>query len=196
MDHAGFALAEAVAKTLPDPDQSVLIVCGPGYNGGDGLSAARHLHNQNRSVRVFLMTPPEKLRDEPAVFFRIVERLGIPVDVLDPARAAEQTDAAFAKAGVIVDALLGIGSSGPVREPLRTVIQRMNQSRKPVVAADLPSGLDGDSGEIQGEAVRATATVTFGRIKQGCLLKEGPALCGDLTLASIGFPPEALAGVA
>ena len=98
----------------------------------------------------------------------------------------------MADCAVIIDALLGIGMRGPVREPIRSLIDRMNRSGKPIVAADIPSGLDGDTGHPQGIAVKATVTVAFGCLKQGCFMHEGPAHVGAPTVDPIALPPTLL----
>ena len=92
------------------------------------------------------------------------------------------------ESGLIIDALLGIGARGAVREPMRSLIDRLNRSGKPILAVDIPSGLDGDTGLAQGIAVHATVTVTFGLPKQGCMRGAGPAHVGRMIVESITIP--------
>ena len=179
MDHAGLAVARAVQTLAPSRPRSILICCGAGFNGGDGLSAARHLHGWGYPVCLVLTTPPEHLRDEPAAYARIVQRMGLSLFALTAPTVSAQLERWLSDCSVIVDALLGIGLRGEVREPMASCITQMNCSGKPIVAADIPSGLDGDTGQIHGVAVHATVTVTFGLPKLGCLRGEGPASTGS-----------------
>ena len=190
MDHAGLALARVVSSMIPPRQLPITVCAGSGFNGGDGLAAARHLHGLGYAVQVLLTAPASRLTGEPALFAAIVQRLGIPIMEATTSIASSWSSHCAA----IVDAILGIGARGHVREPAATLIRQINASGKPVIAADVPSGLDADSGSVLGVAVRATTTVTFGLPKHGCFLREGPALTGALLLDPIGFPPQLLAG--
>ncbi len=106
--------------------------------------------------------------------------------------ALEPTTSWFTECDAIIDALIGIGAKGPMREPVASLIDRMNQSGKPIVAAHIPSGLDADTGLPQGTAIRAAVTVAFGLPKQGCFLREGPAHTRLLVVDPISLPPELL----
>jgi len=192
MDHAGLAVARAAAAVVPSSARPIALCCGTGFNGGDGLSAARHLHGWGYSLRVLLAGSRERLRDEPARFAGILDRLGIPVRECASREGAVRAIRWLSGAGLLVDALLGIGASGVVREPAASLIQWMNQSRKPIVSVDVPSGLDADTGEVRGVAVRASVTVTFGLPKQGCRRREGPAHTGSLLVDPITFPMQLL----
>ena len=207
MEHAGRALARAASTVRagvadsgaavataspPLSDGPILICCGTGCNGGDGLSAARHLHAWGVPIRVIVTGRVADLREEPATYATILQRLGIPLVECLTGADVERTGRGMGDCAVIVDALLGIGTRGPVREPIRSLIDWMNCSGKPIVAADIPSGLDGDTGFSQGIAVTATVTVTFGAPKQGCFLHEGPAHVGTLRLDSITLPRAVL----
>jgi NAD(P)H-hydrate epimerase len=192
MDHAGFALARAVDREYSDRRMRLLIACGNGYNGGDGFSAARHLQAMGYPIQIILAGRIGELKQEPAVFANISKNLGIPVEPVWDSAAAPALEALFKQADLIIDALLGIGVRGEVRDPVRSLIERINLSGKPVIAADLPSGLDGDTGEMLGIGVRATHTVTFGRPKHGCFIAQGPGLCGRLHVDPISFPAHLL----
>jgi NAD(P)H-hydrate epimerase len=196
MEHAGLAIARQVLRLLTEASPSVLICCGTGFNGGDGLAAARHLHRQGRAVRVILLGTAARLRDEPAIYARIARQLGIPLQELARGGALDGLVPPLSSHGVIVDALLGIGMRGPVREPARSLIGLINAAGRPVVSADIPSGLNGDSGLVEGAAVRATVTVAFGCVKQGCLRGEGPAHTGELVVEDLTIPPALLEAVA
>ena len=192
MDHAGLAIARAVHTVTPDVSTPVLICGGPGFNGGDGLAAGRHLAGWGYPVRVIVTGRLNHLREEPAAFARIAQALGIELRECASAADVSGCDPWFAHAGVIVDALLGVGTQGAVREPAASLIARMNGSGKPVVSADVPSGLDADTGHVQGIGVRAAVTVTFGLPKQGLRIADGPAHVGSLVVDAITIPQRLL----
>ena len=188
MEHAGLAVARAAAARLPTPSSSLLICCGTGYNGGDGLCAARHLADWGYRLRVLVAGRLSALREEPAIYATIIQRLSVPVMELAEAHLSSDVASWMDEAELIIDALLGIGLRGAVREPSASLIGLMNRAGKPIVAVDIPSGLDGDRGTIQGVAVKATVTVTFGLPKHGCLVNEGPAQTGSLVVDPITIP--------
>ena len=190
MEHAGLAVAKAAASL--SRAGAVLVCCGTGYNGGDGLCAARHLHTLGYALRVVLAGRLSQLRDEPMIYANIVQRLGIPIKELTEASDPALIEPWAASSALIIDALLGIGVRGAVREPIASIINCLNASGKPIVAADIPSGLDGDTGLPQGRAVKATVTVTFGLPKRGCVEGQGPAHVGTLMVDSITIPQTLL----
>ena len=192
MDHAGLALARATHTHAPGAATPVAICCGTGFNGGDGFAAARHLQALGHPLRVLLAGERQRLREEPAVFAAILERLSVPLsECTEPSQAAD-VQRWLSESGVVVDALLGIGAQGAVRDPVAWMIRCINASGRPVVAADVPSGLDADTGRVRDIAVRATTTVTFGLPKQGCFIHEGPAHTGSLLVDSITIPSALL----
>ncbi len=188
MEHAGLAVARAAHTLMPTPSAPILICCGSGFNGGDGLAAARHLHEWGYPLRLLVTGRLSDLREEPATYATILQQLGLSLAEVTDLQALSQVERVVEECGLVIDALLGLGACGPVREPARSLIACLNRSDKPVVAVDLPSGLDGDTGLPQGIAVRATMTVTFGLPKQGCLRGEGPAHVGRMVVDSITIP--------
>ena len=192
MDHAGLAVARAVQTLLPAPSSSVLVCCGTGLNGGDGLAAARHLHGWGYPLHVVVTGRLDGLREEPTVYAKILQRLGLLL--VECLQVADLTRIApwWSESGVIIDALLGIGAQGAVREPAASLIAAMNRSGTPIVSADIPSGLDGDTGRVEGVAVNATVTATFGLPKRGCFIEAGPAHTGRLIVDPITIPPVLL----
>jgi hydroxyethylthiazole kinase-like uncharacterized protein yjeF len=178
MENAGAAVARAVMARCP-PGSRVAIVAGTGNNGGDGLVAARHLHGAGYAVEIFLVGQPENLKGDAGEALR---DWGGPVsNALDLAGAA-----------IVVDALFGAGLDRPVTGPALDVIARMNALDCPVVAIDLPSGLNGTTGTVMGAAVTATHTITFFRKKPGHLLIPGRILCGTVEVAEIGISNRVL----
>lgn len=190
METAGRAVAEEILARWPVG--RVVVFAGGGNNGGDGLVAARILHLAGRPVSLALAFDPAAATGDAARQWRLVEPLGLPVArFADPAgaRAAAET---VRGAACVVDALLGTGLSGEVREPVRSAIEALDQAGVPIVAVDAPSGLDGATGRVRGAAARAAVTVTFGFPKPGLFLADGPEVVGTLVIAPLGYPEAAL----
>ena len=198
MDHAGLAVARAAQRLLPARSTPIVVCCGSGFNGGDGLSAARHLHEGGYPLRMLVAGRLDRLRGEPATYATILQRLGLSLmeytDGTATRGAVPHRDARvrvehwLGECGLIIDALLGIGARGMVREPVASLVACMNRSGKPILAVDIPSGIDGDTGRVRGIAVKATLTVTFGLPKRGCFIQDGPAHVGSLVVDPITIP--------
>jgi len=168
----------------------VLILCGPGNNGGDGGVVARHLDLWGYPVRIVWFARADRLRGDAAVQFQILARSGFDQVCWDDERSVtpERLDALLAEADWLVDALLGTGLTRPVEGMLGTVIEAMNRSGKPILALDLPSGLDADTGQPLGVAVRAQATATFVAPKLGFAAPGADAYTGAVAVIDIGVP--------
>lgn len=182
MENAGTKTAE-VAKEMLGGDAAgrrVAVLVGRGNNGGDGLVAAMHLHNWGADVSVAVAEGVRALRDVPARKFATVEKMG-----LRTAGPEEELESEL-----IVDALLGYGSKGSPREPLAGLIRRANESGTPILAVDIPSGLDATTGEPGEPCVVAHSTVTFGLPKTGFVDPRARAFIGRLYLADICLPKE------
>lgn len=193
MEHAGAAVARVARALLRSPSSPIGICCGAGFNGGDGLAAARHLHDWGYPLEILIIAEIARLREEPRTFAHILQRLGVPLRVIGSAADAETFQPVLRRCGLLIDALLGIGASGAVREPIASLIAAMNRAGVPILSADVPSGLDADTGAVQGIAVKAAHTVTFGRPKLGLFLQQGPAHAGALTVDAITIPRQLLA---
>lgn len=178
MEKAGRAVADAVTRRIR-PGQHVLVLCGPGNNGGDGFIAARLLAERGCRVTLALAGERATLAGDAALAATAWTGPIETIDRIDPA----QHD-------LIIDALFGAGLSRPLSGALETLVARVNQTDRPVVAVDVPTGVHGDTGLAEGAAIRASETVTFFRLKPGHLLHPGRALCGIVTLADIGIHPE------
>ena len=183
MEAAGRAVADAVSTRHPSGTR-VVIVAGPGNNGGDGFVAARVLADRRYRVRVLLLGDRSRLKGDAA---EAVARWQRAHGVIEPARPA-----GLAPADVIVDALFGAGLDRPVEGAARALIEAMNASGAPIVAVDLASGINGTSGAVMGWAVRAGRTVTFFRGKPGHLLLPGRFHCGPVEVADIGIASDVL----
>ena len=179
MEKAGLAVADAVARhPLGTP---VLVVAGPGNNGGDGFVAARVLAERGYQVRVLLLGDAGALRGDAAEAARMWR------GTIEPAKPE-----AVAGAGVIVDALFGAGLNRVVEGDARAMIEAMNSCGAPIVAVDLPSGINGASGAVLGAAVKAQESVTFFRRKPGHVLLPGRLHAGSVRVVDIGIPESAL----
>jgi NAD(P)H-hydrate epimerase len=170
--------------------KTIAVFAGPGNNGGDGFVAARHLQQLGARVTVFLPQSAENIRGDAAVFFRIVVALGIPVRLLLDQDDVERLD--LASCALIVDALFGTGLRREITGHLALLVDRINGAECPVVAVDMPSGVDSDSGKILGRAVRAALTVTFAAAKPGHFVFPGRELAGAVEIADIGIPSHLL----
>lgn len=176
MERAGAQLARAVAELARGG--RVLVLAGKGNNGGDGLVAARLLREEGREVDVVVLASLAELRGDAAAN---LERL--------PGEPPRPWDGrALGEAGVVVDALLGTGFSGVPREPVAGAIAAINAQDAPVVACDVPSGVDAATGEVAGEAVRADVTVTFHGPKIGLHVAPGAHQAGEVRAVEIGIP--------
>lgn len=187
MENAGLAAYRVLAEHFGVADKTILIVCGIGNNGGDGLVVARHLYSNGGHLKIVLVGEPTKFQGAARLNFEIVSRLPIPMQPIDSVSALE-TD--IAQCDVIVDGLLGTGLSRPVEGLYRAIIERINASHKPVLSIDIPSGVNGDTGQVMGCAIQAETTVTFGLPKIGNILFPGSQLGGKLAVSHISFPPE------
>ncbi len=168
------------------PPAHVAIVCGRGNNGGDGYVVARHLHNRGIASTVHLLAPRDKIGGDALINLEIIERMTLDI------RRSEPGDLDFSPADLIVDAMLGTGLAGEVREPYLSAINAINDAGKPVLGIDIPSGLDANTGAILGNCVRATRTATFALPKIGFTRESGPDVTGEVTVIDIGVPREIL----
>lgn len=193
MERAG----QAVARTASDQvfaGARVLVLCGPGNNGGDGFIAARCLDMSGYSVSLYLLKPPETLKgDALEAFERMHSDMRGAISYLSSGdRISDGFLEDLRSADLVIDALFGAGLDRPLSGSVLDLVGRINQSGVPVVAVDLPSGLSGATGEVLGDAIKSRATVTFFRKKPGHLLFPGKTLCGPTAVADIGIDPETL----
>jgi len=181
MERAGAAMAR-IALERYSPSR-VLVISGGGNNGGDGFVIARELHRSG--VDVAVLATKGEYEGDPATNLEALRNLDVRLISL------EDLDAELGSADLVVDALLGTGFSGEVREKEAGIIEQMNSARVPVLAVDVPSGVDGATGEVQGVAVLADLTVCAHAVKVGCVISPGREHAGGVVAVDIGIPPEA-----
>ncbi len=196
MENAGRGCSQVVQKNWTTG--SVVICCGKGNNGGDGFVLARYLENSGWAVKVRLATMPESVTGDAAVFLSAVQRSGIDVRTVLTGSASttwgesEIPWAEFARelsgADLVVDALLGTGLMGAVRSPYSEIIEAINAAGQPVLAIDLPSGIDCNTGRPFGGAIRATRTATLAAPKLGFENVAIQAYTGPIEVVDIGLP--------
>ncbi len=185
MENAGRGAALVLRNLAGRSPKRVTILCGPGNNGGDGAVLARHLDAWAWPVQVVWFAPADRLAGDPAVQQRILQAAGIQQIHLQDTKGL---DPLLAKADWLVDGLLGTGLTRPVEGLLRSVIEAIQRSGKPVLALDLPSGLDANTGTPLGLAVQATATATFVARKAGFDKPGATAWIGSVHVVEIGVP--------
>ncbi len=192
MENAGRACAAEAARIAGDASNGpVLVLCGPGNNGGDGFVIARTLANRGFEVELALVAPLAKLASASQDVRKNAElwkALGGEIEEAADAAACDRLAGRAMDSALIVDALFGTGLTRPLRAPYADLVPALNAVHRPVLAVDLPSGLDANTGEILGVAVEATATVTFVAEKPGFARGAGPRLCGRVVVAEIGIP--------
>jgi ADP-dependent NAD(P)H-hydrate dehydratase / NAD(P)H-hydrate epimerase len=187
MERAGLAVARAALGLAGGAyGRRAVVICGKGNNGGDGLVAARHLSRWGMAAEVFLMDP--SLREPAATNLEALERAGTTARSFDAGTARRSLE----RADVAIDAIFGIGFRGAAEGDFAAAIELLGEAGAPVVAVDVPSGVEGDTGAVRGPAVHADVTVTFGAPKLGAILFPGAAATGVLEVADIGFSPDLL----
>lgn len=188
MENAGRSVVDKIKELYGR--KRVVVICGSGNNGGDGMVVARDLHNEGWDVKVFLASSPEALKGDALLQYGAASRFGVPLRGIDELLGTPAF--AFRSHTLIVDAIFGTGLSKPITGRLSEVITCINRSGMPVVSVDIPSGVSSDNGQVMGCAVKADVTVTFGLPKRGHILYPGAELTGRLFVEDIGFPRELL----
>jgi hydroxyethylthiazole kinase-like uncharacterized protein yjeF len=181
MENAGRAVSEIAVNMLGEASgKKIAVICGTGNNGGDGFVSARFLARKNAEVRVYIVGKKSFVKNDPAVNLNILEKAGIEVREISLFKDIE--------ADLIIDAIFGIGLRGEVKEPSLSVIRDLNKRNMPVLSVDVPSGLDADSGDVLGEAVKAAKTVTMQFPKKGFYLNKGLENTGEILVVDVGIP--------
>ena len=193
MENAGRSCAELIKEELAGVAAAkVCIFCGTGNNGGDGYVIARHLLNNGFKVTVVVCGDRNKIKGDAKKNLDILERLSHPIEHLDvnDADIASRVTTFTAGADMLVDSLFGTGLSGQLSDGYKQLIESINARNCPILAVDIPSGLDCDSGQPLGAAIRANYTVTFVAVKKGFTSGSAAKNTGEVFVASIGVEPN------
>jgi len=189
MENAGNGVAKEVLKALKNKKTPLVsIFCGLGNNAGDGFVIARHLVNAGVKVKVFVIGKGSKLKADAATNYRILKKLKYPVKEIKKLDRAIVQD--IKKSAVVVDAIFGVGLSRTIGEPFKAIIEAINAHARNIIAVDVPSGLNGTTGEIYGTSIKANKTVTFVLCKKGFLIRQGPGHTGRVIVIDIGIPKK------
>lgn len=193
MENAGIKSAEIILKDIPNfVTAKAVVLCGKGNNGGDGYVIARHLANAGISTKVFLFSDRNQISGDAKTNLTILYNMKILVEeVLNLERVYESIN----DSTIVIDAMLGTGVDGEIKESFQSVIRFLNGQRKTVYAIDTPTGLDCNTGNILGECVNASKTLTFIAPKIGFFLNEGPSKCGEIITIDISVPTELVISV-
>ncbi len=192
MENAATGVVDALREEFPEAT-TVLVLCGPGNNGGDGLAAARHLVNGGHDVQVILFGTEDRLSPDAATNLELARAFGVQITIVED-DSLEALDGALLPhpPDVVVDALLGTGIDRPLDGRFAAIVDRVNGSGTPTLAVDVPTGLSGTSADTPGPSIEADLTVTFAALKTCHVLPPACLRCGDVAVVDIGIPPETL----
>jgi len=195
MENAGRSCAELIISRLNSIDRpKVCIFCGIGNNGGDGYVIARHLANAAIESRVVICGDKNRVKGDALINLNIIEGMKLPIHQLDmtPGQIGDQVKTFTHGCHILIDALFGTGLRGELADPYRELINTLNDCNLPVLAVDIPSGLDCDTGRPLPEAIKAVDTVTFAAVKKGFVTPaDSNKYTGHVYVASIGAEPQA-----
>jgi NAD(P)H-hydrate epimerase len=201
MENAGRSVAEHVMGCIESSSSTkaaqTALICGTGNNGGDGFVIARHLNNAGYPVKVIICGQAEKIKGDAMANYKIAKATGISITQINVKdhqgqEVDEKVGDFIRDSEIIVDAVFGTGLQGQVRDYYLPVIEAVNRSGADVVAVDIPSGLDCDTGQPLGKAVKAHSTVTFAGLKKGFTQLQAAQYTGDIYVASIGIEPQSM----
>jgi len=193
MENAGRGTVDVIVDALGYTAAKAVVFCGGGNNGGDGFVIARHLYNRGGCVQIVLCADPTQLSGDARVNYEVCRRMELPITVVDAhsPRLPEDVQTLCDGGDVMIDALFGTGLSRPLDEPMVRLISVLNSQHIPIVAVDIPSGLDCDTGQPLPVCIEAAVTVTFGGLKAGFVNNpESRRATGRVFVASIGIEPN------
>ena len=193
MENAGLQAVLEMERAFPLLTQRrVAVVCGKGNNGGDGFVVARHLFDRGVAVEVVLLARQTETKGDARTNLEMIRKLGAPIHEVTTSQELEANRRLFERADIVVDAILGTGSTGPAKDLFGEAIELLNQSGRSIVALDIPSGLNSDEGAIPGPSINAVLTVTFGLPKRGLILYPAASRAGRVVTVDIGLPRQLL----
>ena len=189
MENAGAKVAEEVKAAAKGINSKIVVLAGSGNNGGDGFVIARRLFDLGYNPLLYLVTDPKRINGDAKIHYDAYLHRGLPILYFSE---IEELRVEIEKADIIVDAILGTGVSGPVREPVSKVISVVNEIAidKLVISVDIPSGVSSDTGKVEGAAIKADKTITFVFPKNGFFLQDGPSYIGEWKAVDISVPPS------
>ena len=195
MENAGHGVADFLVQRFRNlKGKKIVAICGTGNNGGDGFVASRHLVGYGAKVIVILLGSPSNLKSEEArLNWSIIEKMDS-IEIILSRELSDEIKTRITKAHIILDSIFGTGINGEIREPYASAIDAINKSKSYVLAVDIPSGFDPNTGQIHKKCVMADATITFHRLKIG-LAKKKKKYTGPVHVEWIGIPPEAEKGI-
>ncbi|MFP4106405.1 MAG: NAD(P)H-hydrate epimerase [Phycisphaerae bacterium] len=193
MENAGRNCADEIERFLKGlEDSRIAVVCGAGNNGGDGYVIARHLSMRGAEVAVLIVVPEEKIKGDAETNLRIIRNLELDVRFVEEEQLGSLAEG-LESVDLIVDAVGGTGISGALRGSLAEAVEQMNSVQRPIVAVDIPTGLDCDSGRAEGPATKANLTITMVARKKGYDNPDSQTYTGEIVVADIGVPLEKVA---
>src|SRR4051794_19188621 len=175
MENAGARVVEEILPYTTDKNTRVIVLAGGGNNGGDGFVIARRLFDSGLTPQLWLLVNPARIKGDAKIHLDVYINRGLPLNQLQE-NSLKKLQGEINNADIIIDAILGTGVNGPVREPLKDVISLVNtyEGRKLIISVDIPSGVSSDNGRVGGVAVKADRTLTFVFPKRGFFLNDGP----------------------
>ena len=190
MESAARGAVDTLRRHFPDVrHMKVGIAAGRGNNGGDGFVIARYLAGAGVAVAVYLIAEKKRVRGDAASNLKLLDQIRVPVHEVPDTATFESCRAGMTGCDLWVDAMLGTGLTSDVRGVFKEMIAFLNAAQKPILAVDIPSGLDSDTGRPRGDCIRATVTATFGLPKIGHVVLPGSEFVGRLEVVDIGIPP-------
>ena len=197
MENAGFGVADFIIKRFKNKQVSklkILAICGSGNNGGDAMVAARHLTCSGINLKVIFLGETSSIKTEEALTnFEIISKMNKTIELIISSKVDTKVKKQILNADIIIDGIFGTGIKGEIQDPHLSVIKLINKSKAYIIAVDIPSGLNPNTGEITSNVIRANTTITFHRIKLGLLTNK--KYTGNLILKKIGIPIEAEDGI-
>lgn len=189
MENAARSAVEIIEQHHRSDGTSATIVCGGGNNGGDGYAIARLLHNRGWQITIVALKPIDQLTGDAAVMANVISKMRAVTITSDLAVAGREK-------GLLIDAITGTGLTKPLHGVMADAVRAVNATGRPIIAIDVPSGLDCDTGEPLGECVRAARTISFVAEKLGFADQRSREFTGDISIGDIGCPREVIADVA
>ena len=197
MENAGFGVADFIIKKFknkPISKLKILAICGSGNNGGDAMVTARHLTCSSINLKVIFLGDPSSIKTEEALTnFEIISKMNKTIELIISSKVDTKVKKQILNADIIIDGIFGTGIKGEIQDPHLSIIKLINKSKAYIIAVDIPSGLNPNTGEITSNVIRANTTITFHRIKLGLLTNK--KYTGNLILKKIGIPIEAEDGI-